>query len=52
MDEMRLAGEDQKWFFTPSTGKLQDSLQYVSKCLHALKGRLCKVTENKPSEDS
>lgn len=52
MDEMVLAEEGQKCFFTLCAGKLQNSLLYLSKSLHALKGRLCKLAEEKPSEDS
>lgn len=51
MDEMMLAGEGQKYFFTPCAGKLQNYMLHVSKGLWALKGRLWKLTDEKPSED-
>jgi len=47
MGEMMLAGEGQKWFFTLCAGKLQSSSLYVSKDLRALKGRLCKLAEER-----
>lgn len=52
MDQMMLAGEDQKWSFNSCMGNLQKFLLYVSKGLHVLKQRFCKLTEEKLSEDS
>lgn len=42
---MMLAGEGQKCFFTLCAGEMQNSLLHLSNSSHALKGRLCKLTE-------